>query len=111
MHWVKLARAGMYLLKSFALAPFLCYVSITLSDSSIDGHEEVTFECKLRTSIFDTGSLRPPSQSLFDTSDRDQQKSFAFYTGMFPDPPTCKNKVLCVVWLHLHLCYSILTQI
>ena len=32
-------------------------------------------------------------------NNRDQQKSFAFYTGMFPAPPTCKNKVLCVAWL------------
>lgn len=43
----------MHLLKSSAPAPFLCYVGITLSDSTIDGHKEVTFEYKLCTYIFD----------------------------------------------------------
>lgn len=89
----------MHLLKSSALAPFLCYVGITLPDSSIDGHKEVTFEYKLCTYIFDSSPLHLPSQSLYDFSNRDQQKSFAFYTRTFPEPPTCKNKVLCVVWL------------
>lgn len=89
----------MHLLKSSALAPFLCYVDVTLSDSSIGGRKEVTFEYKLCTYIFDTGTLLPLSQSLFDLGNRDQQKSFAFYTGMFLEhPSTCKNKVLCVVW-------------
>lgn len=54
----------MHLLKSSAPAPFLRYVGITLSDSTINGHKEVTFEYKLCTYIFDTGILRPPSQSL-----------------------------------------------
>lgn len=51
-------------MKSSALAPFLCFVGSTLSDSTIDGHKEVTFEYKLCTYIFDIGILRPPSQSL-----------------------------------------------
>lgn len=89
----------MHLLKSSALAPFLCYVGITLSESSIDGYKEVTFAYKLCTYIFDTGTLHPASQSLSDLNNRDQQKSFAFYTGMFLETPTCKNKVLCVAWL------------
>lgn len=70
----------MHLLKSSVLAPFLCYVDITLSDSSIGRHKGVTFEYKLCTYIFDTGTLRPLSQSLFDLGNREQQKSFAFFT-------------------------------
>ena len=91
--------------------PFSCYVGIILSDSSIGGHKEVTFEYKLCTYVFDTGILRPPSQSLFDMGDRDQQKSFAFYTGMFLDSPNLqKQSTLCCL-AYVHLCYSILTQI
>lgn len=71
---------------------------------------EVTLEYKPCTYTFDTGttlSVKPIS----DMSDRDQQKSFAFYMGMFPDPHNWqKQSTLCCL-AYLHLCYSILTQI
>lgn len=62
----------MHLSESSAPAPFLCYVGITLSDSSIDGHKEVTFEYKLRTYMFDIGTLCLPSQSLSYVNNRDR---------------------------------------
>lgn len=102
----------MHLLKSSVLAPFLCYVDITLSDSSIGRHKGVTFEYKLCTYIFDTGTLRPLSQSLFDLGNRDQQKSFAFlhrYVSRAP-PNLQKQSTLCCL-AKVHLCYFVLTQI
>lgn len=44
----------------------------------------------------DTLSFKPISAFV---DNRDQQKSFAFHTGSFPEPPTSKNKALCVAWL------------